>query len=88
MRSRHKCIPENETPKLAGGDRRAKSTSAAKSETQRPPRKPGIGPPRADFESSLESYGRTMTCWLGRKDSNLRIPKVYLFELSNEFAAL
>jgi len=24
MRSRHKCIPENETPKLAGGDRRAK----------------------------------------------------------------
>ncbi len=26
--------------------------------------------------------------WLGRKDSDLGIPKVYLFELSNEFAAL
>src|SRR6266849_5143062 len=71
MRSRHKCIPENETPKLAGGDRRAKSTTAAKSETQRPSRKPGIGPPRADFQPSLEKSYRTRTDWLGREDSNL-----------------
>jgi hypothetical protein len=29
-----------------------------------------------------------MTWWLGRQDSNLGIPKVYLFELSNEFATI
>jgi hypothetical protein len=35
-----------------------------KSETQRPSRKPGIGPPRGDLQPSLEKSYRTRTDWL------------------------
>jgi hypothetical protein len=43
---------------------------------------------RADFRDPTANSGGDRTGWLGRQDSNLGIPKVYLFELSNEFAAL
>jgi len=41
-----------------------------------------------NFSDSRKFLRRDPGGWLGRKDSNLGILKVYLFELSNEFAAL
>ena len=40
----------------------------------------------AEGGGALNSPGHPV--WLGRKDSNLGIPKIYLFELSNEFASI
>src|SRR6266404_76685 len=69
--TRDNCIPENETRKLAGGDNARQTGVRRQIRDARPSRKPGIGPPRGDFEASLEKSHKTRTCWLGRQDSNL-----------------
>jgi hypothetical protein len=70
------CANENEIPKLALGDRRRNPRLRPRfCDTETRPHSANAAYSRA-FRSKHKSHAATMTCWLGRKDSNLGIAGV------------